>query len=69
MCQCIGNAYVCDTETCQKKINQIILRKLPNKVIDVGDDREDESREIIKIEEKQIVKSTVTPPANCDAEK
>lgn len=56
MCQCIGNAYVCDTETCT------------DNHFDVEDDTH-KNITVSSIIEKPIIISTVTPPAKCDAEK
>lgn len=63
VCQCIDNAYVCDTETCTKKIVQ--STDIPFEGED--DMRQNQTEKLII--QQQVYTSTVTPPANCDAGK
>lgn len=70
VCQCIGNAYVCDTETCTKEIVKVVSK--PQRKEDDGFDGEDDTNQNITVntvEQQPIIVNTVTPPAKCDGEK
>lgn len=66
VCQCIDNAYVCDTQAC-KKDRQVIITTDESSVTSKEDKKDIITKDIVTLPVTTI--NTATPPTRCEPDK